>query len=107
MARKKLTKKVLSDALRGWQEEIDRQKKTWRDVLFEKGTTPRDYEIYVENFTDFDTRLRLRALLSEYRAEVANYIDRMIADGRDYIDRKAQFEVYWNSPILPFGELTR
>ncbi len=57
--------------------------------------TPKQIEKFIGEYlcNDFE----LKNMLKEYKTQISNYLDSVIADNRSYLNKEKQMEIYWNS----------
>ena len=75
----------------------------WRKLAIIAEISPNDLELLLKLLGEEDPQesKSIEKGLEEYKTEVSAYLNTIISQGRNYIDKATQVEVYWKSPVLP------
>jgi len=75
----------------------------WREIAIAVQATPA--EIEEQEGVLENVEILPGQWLASYRAEVVRFLNDVIVDGRDYIDRDAQLKIFWNFRVLSEEDL--
>ena len=75
----------------------------WLETGVQLGTTASELEECIA-ICPRNERCTLRRVLRRYLREIENFVDAILVD-HQYIDKKTQIKVFWESPVLPRGSL--
>ncbi len=97
--------KKLSKGIKELFELVSTASNDWVELAVAAELSPAELTEAAEWEKNPMGRLMLRRLLANYRKQIARFVDDVILDGRPWIDKQQQIEVYWNSPVTSRNDL--
>jgi predicted transcriptional regulator len=75
----------------------------WRELSIIAEISPKDLELVLKLLGEEDPQEAesIKKGLEEYKTEILNHLNTIISQGRNYINKDAQFDIYWKSNVLP------